>query len=156
MSILSSIEANKENYFSLEDRESITCLDLLTNHLMVFMGQHSFRWGHDLHMASDYDPPRTGNLKWFRCKSTWFSPSNKLPDVKLMNVPDNYSSFLRSNSINWPHLMTGIHDKRPDLSSEVSREEGVELRRMRTDSRNRGQVLAQMSTTITRLSRGSR
>ena len=52
--------------------------------------------------------------------------------------------------------MTGIHDKRPDLSCEVLREEGVELRRMRTDSWNKGQVLTQMSTTITRLSRGSR
>ena len=39
--------------------QRITRLDLLTHHLMVFMGQHCFWWSDDLHMASDYDPPGT-------------------------------------------------------------------------------------------------
>ena len=52
--------------------------------------------------------------------------------------------------------MTGTQDTRPALSCVVSRCEGVELRRMRMDSLKRGQVLAQISTTISRDSVGSR
>ena len=52
--------------------------------------------------------------------------------------------------------MAGIVDMRPVLRASASMWPGMELRRMKTDSLRRGQVLAQISRTMTRERTGSR